>query len=232
MNSAEKSCEVAASVADDLVAENDIDAVLLGGSAALGYADKHSDIDLRLLGSIGAGERSVGGIHVEWTSTTYREIGCVLSDWNDDAALYTYANADILYDQIGISRLLAAYQEYPHDIWKEKLYTGWYYGTGDLYDAQKAISRDNRRVMHCATALAVEQFAALSYILSDRFPPYQKWLFQDIPHELPELDEALRGDIDALDELSGRFESELREILDDERIEKPYLHEPQFERLG
>lgn len=231
MGSSKHLRDTAISVAADLAAKDSVTAVLLVGSVATGYADEYSDIDLHVVGSAEAGERTIDGVHVEWTPTTHREISQKLNRWNDDAALYTYATADVLYDQTDITTLLAAYKTYPPAVWREKLYAGWFYGSGSTFDARKAASREDSRVLHCATTEAVEQFAALCYVLTKRFPPYRKWLFRDLPLDLPAVDEALLGNMDALDELMGYIESELRGILDDERIEKPYLHNPEFDKI-
>lgn len=58
------------------------------------------------------------------------------------------------------------------------------------------------------------------------------WLFQDPPMELPTLDAALDGDTDAVDAIADTIEPTLRDHLDDDRIDAPYLYQPSFERLG
>jgi predicted nucleotidyltransferase len=209
-----------------------VQAVLLIGSAATGYADEHSDIDLQIIGSIEADEQSVDGVHIEWTPITLQEIEEKLSGWEDDAALYTYANMELLYDRIGVDGTINNYSEYPPSVLQEKLYAGWFYGTGNVFDARKAAKRGDTRVKQCAAVSAVEQFAALSYLLDGRFPPYWKWLFRDLPTDFPGIDAALSGDVAALERMRDMFEPKLRDTLDDERIEKPYLFQPEFGRLG
>lgn len=224
--------EIAASVSDELAEQNEVQAILLVGSTSVGYADEHSDIDLRVIGSIEAAERSVNDVHIEWRSVTLQEIEGKLEEWEDDAALYTYANAKLLHDEIGLSEILAKYDTYPPTVFREKLYAGWFYGTGDIFDARKAAKRGDTYVKQCAGVSAVEQFAALSYLLEGQFPPYRKWLFRDLPTELPEIDAALSGDATALEQIMSKFEQELEDSLDDEQIEKPYLFQPEFGPLG
>ena len=224
--------EIAASVSGELAEQNEVQAILLVGSTSVGYADEHSDIDLRVIGSIEAAERSVNDVHIEWRSVTLQEIEGKLEEWEDDAALYTYANAKLLHDEIGLSEILAKYDTYPPTVFREKLYAGWFYGTGDIFDARKAAKRGDTYVKQCAGVSAVEQFAALSYLLEGQFPPYRKWLFRDLPTELPEIDAALSGDATALEQIMSKFEQELEDSLDDEQIEKPYLFQPEFGPLG
>ena len=224
--------EIAASVSDELAEQIEVQAILLVGSTSVGYADEHSDIDLRVIGSIEAAERSVNDVHIEWRSVTLQEIEGKLEEWEDDAALYTYANAKLLHDEIGLSEILAKYDTYPPTVFREKLYAGWFYGTGDIFDARKAAKRGDTYVKQCAGVSAVEQFAALSYLLEGQFPPYRKWLFRDLPTELPEIDAALSGDATALEQIMSKFEQELEDSLDDEQIEKPYLFQPEFGPLG
>lgn len=224
--------EIAASVSDELAEQNEVQAILLVGSTSVGYADEHSDIDLRVIGSIEAAERSVNDVHIEWRSVTPQEIEGKLEEWEDDAALYTYANAKLLHDEIGLSEILTKYDTYPPTVFREKLYAGWFYGTGDIFDARKAAKRGDTYVKQCAGVSAVEQFAALSYLLEGQFPPYRKWLFRDLPTELPEIDAALSGDATALEQIMSKFEQELEDSLDDEQIEKPYLSQPEFGPLG
>lgn len=223
---------IASTVAEELASQNSARAVLLVGSTAVGYADEHSDVDLHVVGSIDAGERSVNGVHVEWTPLTLSELNETLAGWTDDAALYTYSNAEILYDEAEVTEILDSYTQYPPGIRKQKLYAGWFYGTGDALDARKADRRDDQRLTRCAAVMAVKQFAALTYVLDGQFPPYRTWLFHDLPMELPALDAALDGDIEAIDAIADTIESNLKEHLNHDRIDAPYLYQPSFERLG
>lgn len=232
MTRAERLREIATSVSDDLTERDDIQAVLLVGSTATGYADEYSDIDLQVIGPDESGERSVGDVHVEWTPVTHQEIEKKLEDWEDDAALYTYANAELLYDRIGVADVLATFDTYPPAVRRKKLYAGWFYGTGNAFDARKAAERGDTRVKQCAAVAAVEQFAALTYVLDGRFPPYRKWLFRDLPMELPDIDAALSGDVEVFETMASELEPELRDNLDDEQIENPYSYQPGFGPLG
>ncbi|WP_231190344.1 DUF4037 domain-containing protein [Haladaptatus sp. DYF46] len=232
MTCADKFREIAVSVTGDLAARDAVKGVLLVGSTAIGYADEYSDIDLQVVGQADAGERSIEGIHVEWTPITFDELEAKLDSWDNDAALYTYAHTNLLYDQLGLADLFATYDGYPPEIRRKKLYSGWFYGTGNAFDARKAEQRGDPHVKRCASVNAVEQFAALTYVLDEQFPPYRKWLFRDLPMELPEIDAALAGDGEALDAIASTLEPELREHLTDDRVENPYLYQPQYERLG
>lgn len=223
---------VANTVSDSLAEREDVQAVLLVGSATTGHADEFSDIDLKVVGPDEPGQRSVDGVHVEWNPITAREIEAKLEDWEDDAALYTYANGELLYDQINLADRLGSLDGYPPEIRREKLYTGWFYGTGSVFDARKAAKRGDARVTRCAAASAVEQFASLTYVLDNQFPPYQKWLFRALPRELPGVDAALAGDVEALETMTSRLKPELQDELDDDRIENPYLYQPEFRPLG
>ncbi|MFB6104719.1 MAG: nucleotidyltransferase domain-containing protein [Halobacteriaceae archaeon] len=88
--------QIANRVADDLAANPDVDAILLVGSTASGYADEYSDVDLEVLGEADAGERDVEGVHVEWTPIDRHDLEAPLEEWTDDSRLYTYAQADLL----------------------------------------------------------------------------------------------------------------------------------------
>ena len=224
--------EIAVSVSDELAARDDVDAVLLVGSVAAGYADEYSDVDLQVVGPAEGGQRSVDGVHVEWPPVTTRDIEGNLAGWEDDAALFTYANAELLHDEVGLGDLLGNYERYPPEIRRKKLYAGWFHGSGEAFDARKASKRGDYRGQRCAAVAAVEQFAALVYVLEGRFPPYRSWLFHDLPADLPGIDAALDGDIDALDRLTDYVASQLRPALDADRIENPYLHQPEFGPLG
>lgn len=232
MTELERRRDVAAAVGDDLAQRDDVAGVLLVGSTATGYADEHSDVDLQVVGPDEGGERSVDGVHVEWSPVTRDEIAANLDGWDDDAALYTYANADLLYDRAGLADLLDQYNEYPPDICEEKLYAGWFHGTGNTFDARKAVERDDSRAARCVAVAAAEQFVALTYVLEEQFPPYRKWLFRNPPRELPGIDAALSGEVEALGAMQEVLEPELREHLGEQRVEKPYLHQPAFEPLG
>lgn len=220
--------ELAETVGDDLASREDVRAILLVGSVACGYADEFSDIDLQIIGSQEPGERTVEDIHIEWTPVTYDEIEEKLTGWADDAALYTYANAQVLYDRTGLGTLLEDYRKYLPEIRRKKLYAGWFHGTGAVFDARKAKKRSDCRAQVCSSVSAVEQIVALSYILNDRFPPYRSALFRDLPVELPRIELALSGDVSALETLMEKFKPKLRRILDNERVEKPYLFQPEF----
>jgi hypothetical protein len=220
----------AAAVAADLT--DDADAILLVGSTANGYADTYSDADLTVLGAVEPGERRVDGVRVEWTTTTRDTIEDELVGWSDDAALYSYATAEVLHDTVGIEGVLTEYDRYPPPVRREKLFAGWFHGSGNAFDARKAAERGDDRVRRCAATAAVEQFVALTYVLDRRFPPYRKWLFRDPPIELPGVEDAIAGDIEALDELEAAVRAEIDGLIADDRIERPYLFDPSYEALG
>lgn len=224
--------EIAARVSDELVANESVEAIFLVGSVSLGYADEYSDVDLQVVGSLKAGDRRVDGVHVEWTPVTADEIEGALTDWEDDAARYTYANAEVLHDEAGVADLLDEHAGYPPDVRREKLFSGWFHGTGEAFDARKAAQRGDQRAQVAAAVAAVEQFVALAYVLQDRVPPYRSWLFRDVPMDLPEIDDGLSGDVDALTALSDALEPDVRRVLDSERIEHPYRFQPEFGPLG
>ncbi|MFC7059135.1 DUF4037 domain-containing protein [Halovenus salina] len=223
---------VARSVSEELAERGDVDAVLLIGSTATGYADENSDVDLTVVGPEQGDERSVDGIHVEWTTLDRDDLDAKLDGWEDDTDRYMYANAEVLYDRAGVAELLDDHSEYPPEVRTEKLYAGWFYATGNTFDAQKAVERGDERVAQCATAAAVEQFVALTYVLENRFPPYRKWLFRAPPLSLPGIDAALSGDVSALETVQTELEPRLTSELDTERVEKPYLFQPSFDPLG
>lgn len=223
---------IAASVGEELAARDDVAAVVLVGSVAAGYADEYSDVDLQVVGPAEGGQRSVDGVHIEWTPVTTGEIEDNLAGWEDDAALFTYATAELLHDEAGLADFLGSYEAYPPEVRREKLYAGWFHGSGEAFDARKAGKRGDARGQRCAAVAAVEQFTALAYVLEGRFPPYRSWLFHDLPMELPGVDAALDGDVDALGELTDHMASQLRPELDADRIESPYLFQPEFGPLG
>lgn len=223
--------DIASTVAEELAEKPTVDAILLVGSTASGYADDYSDIDLEVVGDIDPGQRSVEDVHVEWTPVTRGELEATLEDWTDDSALYTYSQAELLYDTVGMAELFARYESYPPAVRRKKLYAGWFYGSGAVFDAKKARSRGDTVVQRCAATRAVEQFAALAYVMEKRFPPYRKWRFRDLPQELPAIDTAHTGDTDALDTLATTVEERLRPHLSDDRIDNPYLYQPEFDRL-
>lgn len=223
---------IATSVSADLADREGVDAVLVVGSTAAGYADEYSDVDLQVVGSIAAGERSVEDVHVEWTPVTREGIVDSLTGWEDDVALYTYATADLRYDRIDLADLLADYAAYPPDVRRAKLYAGWFYGSGNAFEARKARERGDRRAKLASAVAAAEQFAALTYLLDGRFPPYRKWLFRDLTTDLPGIDGALSGDVAALESVIDALKPQLRGTIDDDRIEKPYLFQPEFGPLG
>lgn len=130
MTELERRRDIAAAVGDDLSGRDDVQAVLLVGSTATGHADEHSDVDLQVVGPDEPGEQSVDGVHVEWNPVTRDDVESNLDGWDDDVALYTYANADLLYDRADLASLFDRYAEYPADVRREKLYAGWFYGTG------------------------------------------------------------------------------------------------------
>lgn len=232
MTEVQRRRDIAASVGEELAKREDVRAVLLVGSTATSYADEHSDVDLQVVGPDEAGERSVDGVHVEWNPTSRDEIESKLDGWEDDAALYTYATAEVLADDIGLADLLSEYAEYPPDVRREKLYAGWFYGTGNQFDARKAVMRGDSRAARCAAVAAVEQLVALAHVLEGGFPPHRKWLFRDCPVDLGGVDAALSGDVEGLDAMQETLESALRQHLEEERVEKPYLFQPKFDPLG
>ncbi len=223
---------IARSVADELADREDVDGVLLVGSVALGYADEYSDVDLEVVGADEGGDRTVEGVRVEWTPVSLDAIEEQLVGWANDDALYTYARAEVLYDEVGVAGLLREFDAYPDPVRREKLFAGWYYGTGAVLDARKAVRRGNDRVQQCAAVSAVEQFARLPYVLEVRFPPYQSWLFREPPMELPSLDRALTADLDALEAVMDRLEEALTPELPDDRLAQPYRYSPEFGPLG
>ncbi|MFB6197245.1 MAG: DUF4037 domain-containing protein [Halobacteriaceae archaeon] len=225
--------DIARSIANELSERDNVSAVLLVGSASLGFADDTSDIDLEVVGSIEPGEQNVEDVHIEWSTVSAEEIEEALARWEDDAALYTYANADILYDDgVNIANQLMKYRQYPSEVYEQKVFAGWFYGTADLFDATKARKRGQDRVKLSACVSAVEQFVSLTYVLNRQFPPYRKWLFHEIPEDIPAIDDALKGDIHSLEKIKDAVKGEVNEVLDDAKFENPYLYDPKCDRLG
>ncbi|MFB6104718.1 MAG: DUF4037 domain-containing protein [Halobacteriaceae archaeon] len=145
---------------------------------------------------------------------------------------HDFSRGSTSHDALGIAEVLARYDGYPPAVRQKKLHAGWFYGSGDVFDARQAERRGDAVVQRCAATRAVEQFAALAYVLRERFPPYRKWRFRDIPLELPGIETAHTGDTDALATLATAVESHLRPHLSHDRIDEPYLHPPAFDRLG
>lgn len=222
---------IARTVADDLASAQEVEAILLVGSTATGRADEHSDVDLQVVGDVEPGARTEDGIHVEWTAWSIGKIEERLRVWRDDPALYTYRTARILYDEVDIDEVLARYREFPEPVRRAKLFSGWFYGTGEAFDARKADRRGDRRGSLRAAVSAVEQLVALEHILAGGFPPYRSWLLVDPPVSAGRLDDIIGGDTDALDAFVSATGEHLWGELPDERIDRPYAFRPVFPPL-
>jgi predicted nucleotidyltransferase len=164
--------------------------VLLTGSAALGYVDELSDIDLeiiathRLYSQVGefCGSEQYHNVNVWWESITLDELEDELKDWKDDVDLWVYSKSKILLDtEQRVEKLLANYRQYPEAIWFEKLFIYWYFATGNApYDSGKAIERGDLLTAQLYFNQAMECYTSLIFILNNSFVPYRKWRLKEL----------------------------------------------------
>ena len=163
--------------------------VLLTGSASIGYTDSLADIDLEIvateslchkLGGI-RGSQQYHGLDVSWGWVTLKELENALKNWKDDIKLWVYSKSTILYDpENKVERLLSNYRQYPKTIWLEKLFTYFYFATGNApYDSGKAIQRDDYFTAQLHLNQAIEYYTALIFILNGSFVPYRKWRLKE-----------------------------------------------------
>ncbi len=243
---------VAAAVADDLATGEGVLGVLLHGSVALGHADEHSDIELRAVATQDAvarrdtrGEtRERDGISVEIDWTTLDRIESELAGWENDVALYVYANADVLADSTGgLTDLLNQYDDYPTDVREEKCFSHWYYATGNApLDSGLAFRRDDPLTAELCLRRAVESYMALPFLLNGRFVPYEKWRRAELatlswtPTDFEaNLETAVLGSDSeakqtAVSEIMEEMVPRLLDFgLSEQRVRKPYLFEPVYD---
>jgi predicted nucleotidyltransferase len=167
--------------------------VLLVGSAALGYVDNLSDIDLEVVTTdklyreveacpeVSAQYR---GIDVSWEWMTFKEFACQLTNWEDDIDLWIYSKSKILLDNKNTLRnFLHKYKHYPKKIWLDKLFHYWFFATGNApYDSGKAIQRGDLTTAQLYLNQAIEYYTALIFILNNKFVPYRKWRLKELEH--------------------------------------------------
>ncbi|GKZ12872.1 DUF4037 domain-containing protein [Haladaptatus sp. T7] len=244
--------DAAAGLADEIVAPDDVLGVLLHGSVALGHADDHSDVELRVVATPDAvaardstGEtRQHDGVFVELDWTTLDRIEADLADWDDDTALYVHANADVLADPTGVvTDLLGRYDDYPATVREEKCFSYWYHATGNApLDSGLAFRRDDPLTAELSLRRAVEGYMALPFLLDGRFVPYRKWRRAELstlswtPTAFESrLETVVLGD-DAeekqavVSKLMTDFERRLLDFgLSERRVLKPYLFEPEYD---
>lgn len=163
--------------------------VLLIGSTSLGYTDSLADIDLEIVatenlcnkaGGI-CGSQEYHGLDVWWGWVTLKELENALKDWKDDIDLWVYSKSTILYDpEHKVEVLLSNYRQYPETIWLEKLFTYFYFATGNApYDSGKAIQRSDYVTAQLYLNQAMEYYTALIFILNGSFVPYRKWRLKE-----------------------------------------------------
>jgi len=164
--------------------------VLLTGSAALGYVDELSDIDLEIIAAHGLcsqkGEscesEQYHNVNVWWEWITLDELEDELKGWKDDVSLWVYSKSKILLDtEKRVEKLLANYRQYPEAIWFEKLFIYWYLATGSApYDSGKAIQRRDLLTAQLYFNQAMEYYTSLIFILNNSFVPYRKWRLKEL----------------------------------------------------
>jgi hypothetical protein len=164
--------------------------VLLTGSAALGYVDELSDIDLEVIAThdlynqVGefCGSEQYHNANVWWEWITLNELEDELKGWKDDVALWVYSKCKILLDtKQRVEKLWANYRQYPEAIWFEKLFTYWYLATGNApYDSGKAIKRGDLLTAQLYFNQAMEYYTSLIFILNNSFVPYRKWRLKEL----------------------------------------------------
>jgi predicted nucleotidyltransferase len=164
--------------------------VLLTGSAALGYEDELSDIDLEVVAThdlycqVGefCGSEKYHDMSVWWEWITLDELEGELKDWKDDVDLWVYSKSKILLDtEKRVEKLLANYRQYPEAIRFEKLFIYWYLATGNApYDSGKAIQRRDLLTAQLYFNQAMEYYTSLIFILNNSFVPYRKWRLKEL----------------------------------------------------
>ena len=164
--------------------------VLLTGSAAIGYTDALSDIDLEIISTEDlyrkagetCGSEQFSGVDVWWEWITLKELENALKDWKDDVDLWIYSKSKILYDpKHTIQNLLAKYRQYPRKVWLEKLFLYWFFATANApYDSGKAIQRNDLLLAQLYLSQAIEYYTALIFILNHSFVPYRKWRLREL----------------------------------------------------
>lgn len=172
-------------------------AVLLSGSAASGFADDHSGIDLVVLvpddrweavaGGVAGGEPPVPGQVLPLAPSGSRakvslwpvgEVRRFLERW-DDVALHALSNARVLHDPSGLAGPLQEIaRRVPDEVWRAK--------AADAYrrfrqrKASLAWSLRRGQPFVCLDNLVQLLTAALSlcYYLEGKAPANRKWLFR------------------------------------------------------
>jgi len=164
--------------------------VLLTGSAAIGYTDALSDIDLEIISTEDlyrkagetCGSEQFSGVDVWWEWITLNELENALKDWKDDVDLWVYSKSKILYDPKHTTQnLLAKYRQYPRKVWLEKLFLYWFFATANApYDSGKAIQRNDLPLAQLYLSQAIEYYTTLIFILNHSFVPYRKWRLREL----------------------------------------------------
>ena len=194
--------------------------VLLMGSASLGYIDGLADIDLEIVATESlcrktggmCGSQEYAGLDVSWEWVTLKELESALKDWKDDIDLWVYSKSTILYDpEHKVESLLSSYRRYPKRIWLEKLFTYFYFATGNApYDSGKAIQRGDYVTAQLYLNQAMEYYTALIFILNGSFVPYRKWRlkeFERLDDKPKDYKEALRKILTVKDWSKEEFEA-------------------------
>lgn len=194
--------------------------VLLMGSASLGYIDGLADIDLEIVATESlcrktggmCGSQEYAGLDVWWEWVTLKELENTLKDWKDDIDLWVYSTSTILYDpEHKVESLLSSYRRYPKRIWLEKLFTYFYFATGNApYDSGKAIQRGDYVTAQLYLNQAMEYYTALIFILNDSFVPYRKWRlkeFERLDDKPKDYTEVLRKILTVKDWSKEEFEA-------------------------
>lgn len=172
-------------------------AVLLSGSAASGFADDHSGIDLVVLvpddrweevaGGIVGGEAPAPGQVLPLAPSGSRakvslwpagEVRRFLERW-DDVALYALSNARVLHDPAGLAGPLQEIaRRVPDEVWQGKAVDA--YRRFRQRKASLAWSLRRGQPFVCLDNLVQLLTAALSlcYYLEGKAPANRKWLFR------------------------------------------------------
>lgn len=172
-------------------------AVLLSGSAATGFADDHSGIDLVVLvpdgrweevaGGVLGGETPVPGQVLPLAPSGSRakvslwpagEVRRFAERW-DDVALYALANARVLHDPSGLAGPLQEIaRRVPDEVWEGKAAVA--YRQFRQRKASLAWSLRRGQPFVCLDNLVQLLTAALSlcYYLEGKAPANRKWLFR------------------------------------------------------
>ncbi|MDY6765008.1 MAG: DUF4037 domain-containing protein [Halobacteria archaeon] len=246
------SLELAKEVADELKEKEGVVGVLLTGSVAAGYADENSDIDFILVVDSETyedleegGDMRREGEYIQYELKTLEEIENKLKGWRDEISLWVYSQSRVLHDPTGeVSELLSKYDEYPEDVWKDRLFDYWFHATGDApYNSGQAIRRGDLVTASLYQIRGMEYYTALAFILNKSFVPYRKWRMKAI-EDLPDIPddhvsrvrkvvasgvtvEEIEDNQEAINKVMGYFEERLLETgVDKRKVREPYLFQP------